>query len=319
MQSLHWTMRSAMFGVLAGVVLAAAPALAADAVFPLNSRVGLVPPPGFTASSKFAGFENTPQSAAILLVELPAEAYADVEKGFTDEALKARGMAVEAREPLTLKDGRGFFVSGPQESGGAKRHEIVMVATLSGVTTIVSLQMIQDSHASITDAVARAAFATLAVRTVPEDERLAVLPYKLTNLAGFRLVRSAGDGSAILTEGPEDAVAAVEQPFVVISVAVSNAQTADERNKLALQIFRGAPGLKDVKITRAEPLRMGNLQGFEIVADAKDRSSNTDVTAVQWLRFGGNGYIQIFAIARRTAWNDAFPKLRTIRDNIEFR
>ena len=28
----------------------------------------------------------------ITVAELPAEAYADVEKGFTDEALKSRGM-----------------------------------------------------------------------------------------------------------------------------------------------------------------------------------------------------------------------------------
>ena len=36
----------------------AAPALAADPVFPINSRVGLTPPPGFTPSAKFPGFEN---------------------------------------------------------------------------------------------------------------------------------------------------------------------------------------------------------------------------------------------------------------------
>jgi hypothetical protein len=319
MPSLQGTMRGAIFGLLASLVLAAAPVRAADAVFPLNSRIGLAPPPGFTPSNKFGGFENAQDSAVILLVELPVDAYAEIEKGFTDEALKARGMMVQTREPLTLKDGRGFFVSGPQESGGVKRHEIVMVATLPGATTIVSLQMIQDSRAKFTDAVAREAFATLAVRTVPESERLAVLPYKLTDLAGFRLIRTAGDGSAILTEGPNDAVDAVEQPFMVISIAPGETPKAEERDKFARRIFGGAPGLKDIKITRAEPLRIGNMQGYEIVADAKDKSTDTEVTAVQWLRFGGNGYLQIFALARRTAWSDVFPKLRAIRDNIELK
>ena len=51
--------------------------------------------------------------------------------------------------------------------------------------------MIEASSAAITDAVLRDMFKTVAVRqTVPESERLAVLPYKIGDLAGFRVVRS---------------------------------------------------------------------------------------------------------------------------------
>ena len=65
-------------------------------------------------------------------------------------------------------------------------------------------------------------------------------------------------------------------------------------------MFSAAPGIKDVKITRAEPLRMGQAQGYEIVAEAKDASSGTEVTTVQWLRFGQNAYLQMFAIVKKT-------------------
>ena len=58
--------------------------------------------------------------------------------------------------------------------------------------------------------------------------------------------------------------------------------------------------------------------GFDqVIADAKDASTGTDVTTVQWLRFGPNAYMQMFAIARKAAWNDVFPRLRQIRDSIE--
>ena len=306
-----------IFAALAFLALAA-PARAADAVFPVNSRVGLVPPAGFTPSNKFNGFENPQASAAILLVELPGDAYADVEKGFTDEALKGRGMTVQLREPLTFKDGKGFFISGPQESGGQKRHEAVMVANVGGITAIVSLQMVEATHATLTDAVVRDTFKTLSVRReVPESEKLAVLPYKIGNLAKFRIVRSVREGVAILTDGPNDEVTAVEQPFMLIAVAPGEPPKADDRDKFARTLFSSIPGLKDVKITRSEPLRMGQAQGYEIVADAKDPKSGTDISAVQWLRFGQAGYVQMFAIVRKTAWNDVFPRLRAIRDSIE--
>lgn len=318
MHSLSHSLRGITFGALAGLVLAITPARAADPVFPTNSRVGLVAPAGFVPSQRLPGFENPQASAVILMTELPGEAYAELEKTFTDEALKTRGMTVQLREPLTFKDGKGFFVSGPQESGGQKRYEVIMVANVAGMTTIVSTQMIEASRATLTDAVMRDTFKSLATRPqVPEAEQLAVLPYKIGNLAKFRIVRSGREGIALLTDGPKDEVLAVEQPFVLIAVAPGTAPKPEERDKFARGLFGTIPGLKDIKVTRAEPLRMGQAQGYEVLADAKDKASNTDVTAVQWLRFGASGYLQIFAIVRKTAWNDVFPRLRQIRDGIE--
>src|SRR5256714_678846 len=229
MHSLSRNLRRTVFGALA-VLMLRAPALAADPVFPVNSRVGLVVPAGFTPSTKFPGFENPQASAAILVVELPGDAYADAEKGFTDEALKSRGMTVQLREPLTFKDGKGFFVSGPQESGGVKRHEAVMIANMGGITSIVSVQMVEATHATLTDAMVRDTFKTLAIRPqVPESEKLAVLPYKIGNLAKFRIVRSGREGVAILTDGPSDEVTAAEQPFRLIRAAPGAAPKPEDR------------------------------------------------------------------------------------------
>jgi len=306
------------YGLVALALTMAVPAFAADPVFPTASRIGLVPPPGFIASNRFDGFENPQASALILLSELPGESYPDVEKGFSDEALKARGWTAQIREPLTLKDGKGFLLAGPQESGGQKRYESVMAAQIGGITSLVSVQMIEASHATITDAVLRDMFKTVTVRpTVPESEKLAVLPYKIGDLAKFRIVRSAREGVAILTDGPKDEVSGVAQPFLLIGLAPGGPPKPEERDAFAKRVFSSAPGIKEIKITRAEPLRIGQTQGYEIVADAKDAGSGTDVTTVQWLRFGQNAYLQMFAIVRKTAWNDVFPRLRQIRDSIE--
>jgi hypothetical protein len=195
----------------------------------------------------------------------------------------------------------------------------MLLATLSGVTALVSVQMIEASHASIPDAVLRDALKTLAVRQVPDSEKLGVLPYKLGDLAGFRVVRTAPNGTAILTQGPNDSVTDVEQPFLLIGIAAGEAPKPEDRDAFARRLFSAAPGIRDIRITRAEPLRIGQMPGYEIVAEAKDAKSGIDVTTVQWLRFGGGGHLQMFAIARRTAWNDVFTRLRTIRDGIELR
>ena len=79
----HAVIRVAFATLLA--VAAGAPARAADPIFPPNSRIGLVPPPGFSPSMKFPGFEHAQGSAAILLVEIPAEAFAELEKSFEEQ------------------------------------------------------------------------------------------------------------------------------------------------------------------------------------------------------------------------------------------
>jgi len=308
----------AIFGAVAAFIFAAVPALAQDIVFPINSRVGLKPLPGFTASAKFAGFENPAQSAAILVSDLPAEAYPDLEKAFTDEGMKSRGMTVEKRQALTFKNGKGFYVSGPKEISGARQHETVLVANIEGATAIVSVQMIEASRAALTDAVVADMLKTVSLRqSIPQAERLAVLPYKMNDLAGFRFIRAGQDGNAILTDGPNDAVEGVAQPFAIIGVQAGEVPKPDERDKFARRMFSTAPGVKDIKVTRAEALRLGQTPAHEIIADAKDNKTGTDVTLVQWLRFGQNSHLVIFGIVRKQDWATVYPRLRAIRDGIE--
>jgi hypothetical protein len=315
-------MRNAVFGlVLAALAaaLAGAPAQA-EAVFPPNSRIGLSPPPGFVPSKRFPGFENPQASAAILLVELPAEAFPEIEKGFTDEALKTRGLTVETREPVELPSGRAILIIGQHAVGDQKRREMIFAAALTGVTAIISVQIPEESRAAVSEPDIRAALKTAVARaSVPDSEKLAALPYRLSELSGFRVVRGGPDGSALLTDGPEDTVAAVAQPFVLIGLAPGEPPKAEDRDTFARRAFSSIPGIKEVRILRAEPLRIGNQPGFEILAEAKDQSSDTEVTTVQWLRFGAGGYVQMFAIGRRGAWAELFPRLRAIRDGLEFR
>jgi hypothetical protein len=309
-------LRSAIPAVFA-FVLVTTPTLAADPVFPRNSRVGIVPPAGFAPSTRFMGFENPQANAALIVTELPADMFTELEKGFTDEVMKQRGMTVATREAVTLKDGRGVLIAGPKVQGDQKTYESVLLANVGGITAVLSMQMLETSRATITDAVVRDAFKTVAIRQIPDAEKLAVLPYRIGNLGGFRIVRSSPNGTAVLTLGAKDEAAGVEQPYALIGVAGGETPKAEDRDRLAKAILANTPGIKDIKLVRAEPLRIGQAQGYEVVAEARDAATNSDVNTVLWLRYGQSGYLQMFAIAKRSAWGDVFPRLRTIRDSID--
>ena len=91
------------------------PALAADLVYPPGSRIGLVPPPGVVTSTSFFGFEDRENNVAIVLMALPPEAFAEIEKSANAETLKRQGVTSTRREPVTLAAGKAFLVTGHQD------------------------------------------------------------------------------------------------------------------------------------------------------------------------------------------------------------
>jgi hypothetical protein len=92
-----------LFTVLA-LALGASLAAAADADYPPGSRIRLTPPPGMVTSKSFFGYEDPDNNAAILLA-LPAQAYADLYRSVTADALRRQGVTFETREAMPLSTG----------------------------------------------------------------------------------------------------------------------------------------------------------------------------------------------------------------------
>src|SRR5215469_8334748 len=126
--------------VLAAIALAA-PARAADPVFPLASHVGLVAPGSMKPSQRFRGFEDPATGAAILILEVPPRAYPEVEKQMTPEALKKQGMTEEKRETVTLNAGKGLLITGEQVVDAKKLRKWILLASGAEVGALIAAQV----------------------------------------------------------------------------------------------------------------------------------------------------------------------------------
>jgi hypothetical protein len=304
--------------LVVAVFLAAAPVQAADPVFPLGSRIGLVPPPGLVQSRTFEGFEDADKKVAIVVIELAPTAYADIEKQFDPETLKAQGTEVDLRESITVKDGHGFIVSARQVMAGTKLRKWILIAVTGQLTALISAQVPEAAAATYPDDTIRAALATVAIRTsVPDAEQLSVLPFKIRDLAGFRLVRASPSGVALLTDGPKNGIELNEQPLLLISLGPGAPDQPEERHSFARRVISTTPGVKDMQITRAEPLRIGGQPGEEMIVEAKDTKSGAALTLVQWLRFGSGGFVRLLCMTRSDTWDQMFPRFRAVRDGID--
>ena len=292
----------------------------ADVVFPPGSRVGIAPPPGMMPSQNFFGFEDRANSVAIMIVTLPPEAYAELERTSDPETLEKQGVTFEKREELSLPIGKAFLVTGRQDIEQIKLRKWIVVASTPELTALVTMQIPDDASVAYPDDAVRTTLASIAVRgSVPVEEQLGLLPFKVGELAGFRVGGLLAGRAIMLTDAAPQSTGPATDPHMVVAIAPGGPSQAADREAFARDVFGTIPNLKDVRITSAEPLRIGGQQGHQIMAQGKDAASGTDVAIVQWLRFGGGAYMHLIGVAPRDGWTHAYARFRQVRDGIEQR
>jgi hypothetical protein len=292
----------------------ALPAVADDVVYPPGSRIGIVPPPGLTASTDFPGFEDRTNGVVLLLSTLPPAAFAQFEKSNSAEGMKNLGATLEKREALTLPTGKALLVIGRHDKDSAW----MLVAAMPDLTATLTLRLPDAARDAYPDKAIRAAVASLAVRPgVPIDEQLGLLPFKLNELAGFNIRGTVTGRGVLLTDLAPDAASTNIVPNMVVMMLPGAQPQPGARDDLAMQAFRAIRSLKDVRIAGAEQLRIGGQPGHEIMATAKDPTTDADLSLVQWLRFGGGALLHFVGIAPTPVWTASYARFRSVRDGVE--
>lgn len=301
----------------AGLAFVIAPA-AAEPAFPPGLRIGLEPPGDFVVSKRFGGFEDAKRNAAIIILDLPARAYPDLQRSAFAE--DQQGVSGLKREIFPFANGIGVLISGTSNEGGGPIHKWFLMAaansdTIPDLATLVTVQVPDEALSVYSDAVVRKALASVTFRPTPLKERLGLLPFKLADLAGFRVMQVLPAGGVILTDGPTDDI--TKQPYMIVSVGAGAPDRASDRGRFANDMLSTAP-LRDLKVQTSEPQRINNGAGYEIRAQAIGPRGDT-VSMVQWLRFGGTGFLRIIGVSKKDDWNALFMRFRAVRDGIEVR
>ena len=290
------------------------PALAADAIFPPGLRVGLAPLVGLVKAKNFSGFETEDQSVKVLLTELPAAAYGEVKNAFAANPGGAGGIKPETIETTA---GTAYYTVENGRDGANAVRRYSMIVPGNGFSGYVAVQIPETASRIYTDDAVRQMFASAVVRKdVPVDEQLSIMPFKVTDLAGFKTIRTLGPGALILADGEEDK-GFEAAPFVVIGLVAGVSPDAGDRDRVAQQAATTIPGVREARITMSEPIRIDGMPAYETRIEATSGKDNTPVTVVQWLRFGGPNTLRIIGSAPRDQWSAAFPRFRAVRDGIQ--
>jgi hypothetical protein len=306
-------------GVLACSVLAdvaARPAFAADPVFPKGARVGLVPLDGLTQATAFPGFEATDQRVKVVVTELPREAFNSIEAAFKSDQPVANRPKLE---PFEMQSGNKAYITretAVDEGTNVRRFSLLISG--SAFSGYVAVQVPDTASSAYSDDAVRKMLATATLRAeVPVDEQLDRLPFKLSELGGFKTMRTLPTGTTVLLTDATEEDNLDTAPYMLIGLMANGPATPDDRDRFAQQIAVALPGLRDLHIKSSEPMRIEGSAGYETRIEAVTGKDNMPVTVVQWLRFGGTATtLRIVAGAKRDEWPAAFTRFRAVRDGI---
>jgi len=293
-------------------------AQAADVVFPAGSRIGLAPPPGLSKSNTFQGFEDAEHNVALIIAAVPREALWDLQRSTSAEELKKRGLTFEKREDQKLPDGEAFLVIAHQEVEKIKLRKWIFAVLAQDLIALVTVQIPDDASTLYSDSTIQTALSSVAIRaTVPVEEQLGMLPFRVGDLAQFRIGGVVPGRAIMLTDSLSDDLGPDVDAHIVVAVAPGGPGQTSNRDAFARDLFGTIPNLKDVHVSSAEPLRIGGQPGHQVMAVGKDMRTGADVNIVQWLRFGGGAYLHMIAVARSSTWIPAYARFRQVRDSID--
>ena len=296
---------------LSGALAVSWPA-AADPVYPTGLRVGLEPPGNLKPSNQFSGFTDDAQKVTIGILELPGRAYEDIERSMFNS--NQQGLTEVKRESFPYGAGIGFLLTGlANENGVPVRRWFLLAPDMpDNLVALINVGVPETAKSAYPEAAIRKALSTVAFRPTPIDEQLAMMPFKLNELAGFRVLRVMPEGAVILTDGQTDNLD--NQPSLIISVGPNAPSDPDERGLFARGLLTSSP-LRELSLARTGWLRIGGLPGNEIRAQARAFDGGP-LSLVQWVRFSSGGFLRVVAFTRSDNWDAQFPRFRAVRDGI---
>ncbi|MDQ8732205.1 hypothetical protein [Bradyrhizobium sp. LHD-71] len=310
-------LRSILAAPLALLILAGS-AFASDVVYPPGSRIGLVPLDGIVPLKNGAGFENPDNNLSVTLREMPPSAFDAIDTAMRER--KPLPTAMEDAQAFETAAGRAYLSRAGGPNSGPNNGRVAIIVSDGRIAGYISVDVPEAAAKAYPDHAIRRMLASTMLRAeVPAEEQLELLPFKVSDLSGFKNVRTLVPGQAVMLLDGDEEGALSGAPYVLISVARVSADQPDGRERLARQLATTIPGLREGRITNSEPMRIGGAAGHEIRVEGTSIKDDKPVTVVQWLRFGGGATLRIIAASARKEWPQMFTRFRAVRDGIDRR
>jgi len=268
-----------------------------------GTSVFMTPPRGFVPSDRFAGFFNESSASTIMITEL-SKPYAQVTAEFNDlEGLRAQGMRVLSKSPVTVDGYKAMLVYAEQPAQGTLFRKWLAAIDRSGGTTILVANFPKETAPYQEEIIKTALLGATFQKPVDSSDTLAfsvkaVPPFKVAQIKGQTMVLSPGGQFPVSDE---------RIPYMVLGRAESGNTAVSNQKAFAENHVTTAAGIRDIRVDQTTPIILGGLSGYVTMAQGEGTLAYTPVTIYQVLLFDASGYCAILGVTASKDKNTNIP------------
>jgi hypothetical protein len=273
-----------------------------------GTHIILTPPSGFVEADRFPGFMSEETGSSVMVSELPAP-YGEVTKGFNTSGFKKQGMILLSEEKASFGSYNGVLISAAQSARGLDFQKWMAVFGDDKITYLVTASFPKVVAEDLSDILKK----TVAdARVSPADtDPFDALTFRITPANDMKIAKVIGNG-ILLSKGGVFPAKSIETPVFVIGASASKELAVPNKKAFAEARLQKMPKLKDIRVKSNEPIKVGDLDGFESTAEALDVESNSRMTIYQVVLFDADGYYAMQGISAEEEGKVQLPTLKQI-------
>ncbi len=286
-----------------------------------NSHISLDLDESFTPSDRFSGFVDRSSGASFVIIELPGPQPYDELKTIPEreDALAQQGLTETVVSALPGRTGEYVYFSGKRVASGRGFAKFILIFREAGLTATISVNVPQ---AAIDDGTYTRAQIESILATAKVEDRPAKSAelFRFGYLGPFQEAYSLGGMSkAYSTSGKVPAAGEnrmFEEPTLFVSPSLGT-QIVDPRTA-AQRSFRSLGGLREKTIESEKTVKIGGLEGYQIIGETADKETGTEIAINLVLLVGDPGdYYAMVATMPLTDKDKFMPEIEKVIASFE--
>lgn len=303
------------------IVGATTPALAQNAQPVPGTSVSLVAPQGFEQASGFAGLMNKQSQASVLVVEMPAEAHAQVATLFSSLDVAKTNFArqnveVQKIEQVDTAAGQVPLASGKQTVGAARLDK--WVSLFKGAKTVMITVQAPES-AKLQSEEVRKLMASVSLGREPTiHEKLSSLPFAIQAAEPFRVVDTIGGAGVLMTVGEKNTDPTASQPVMITAYQMSAPVSAEQLETISDALLKQTNELQNAAVKEKKRVPFAGQNGVLTTGTFK-HSNGADKAFSQYIAVGPDGkFVRLIAMADQNQMSKLQPAIEKTAGSVAF-
>jgi len=252
-----------------------------------GTRVNIIPPPSYRLADQFSGFVDQKTRSSIMINEMPLT-FADMLKSITNENLAGKGIKVISRESIVVNGNDAVLLKVSQNFSGEKYLKWLLLFGNNENTVMLTAAFPSGMDTRVSD-VLKDSILSVKMDNNSKYDVFEGMPFKISAVGDFKIAKKVGT-TLVMSPNGQFPLKSPDIPIIVVGASLSENFHIPDKSSFARNRLNKTALIEKVKILKEENIKIGNLTGVKIIAQARDKETKNSKFVFQTILYNKNGY-----------------------------